>query len=48
MKALNFGSLNLDCMRRASMTSAISVMRAGAAPSIPQREEVKAALEERA
>ena len=36
-----------DCMRRASMASAISVTRAGAAPSIPEKEEVEKALEER-
>ena len=33
-----------DCMRRASMASAISVTRHGAAPSIPEREEVEQAL----
>ena len=32
------------CMRRASMASAISVTRSGAAPSIPTRTEVEAAL----
>ena len=37
-----------DCMRLSSMVSAISVTRAGAATSIPEREEVEAALEERA
>ena len=37
-----------DCMRRASMASAISVTRAGAATSIPERKEVEAALEGRA
>lgn len=36
-----------DCMRRASMASAICVTRSGAAPSIPEREEVEAALEGR-
>ena len=33
-----------DCMRRASMASAISVTRAGAAPSIPTRSEVEKRL----
>jgi len=33
-----------QCMRRASMASAISVTRSGAAPSIPTRAEVEAAL----
>ncbi len=33
-----------ECMRRASMASAISVTRPGAAPSIPLREEVEQAL----
>ena len=33
-----------ECMRRASMASAISVTRPGAAPSIPSRAEVEAAL----
>lgn len=33
-----------ECMRRASMAAAISVTRQGAAPSIPTREEVEAAL----
>lgn len=37
-----------DCMRRASMAAAISVTRRGAAPSIPRREEVEAALKEAA
>ncbi len=34
-----------ECMRRASMASAISVTRPGAAPSIPARAEVEAALQ---
>lgn len=33
-----------ECMRRASMASAIGVTRPGAAPSIPARAEVEAAL----
>ena len=33
-----------ECMRRASMAAAISVTRAGAAPSIPMSEEVNQAL----
>ena len=33
-----------ECMRRASMAAAISVTRCGAAPSIPAKEEVEAAL----
>lgn len=33
-----------ECMRRAGMAAAISVTRQGAAPSIPTREEVEAAL----
>jgi len=33
-----------ECMRRASMASAIGVTRPGAAPSIPTRAEVEAAL----
>jgi ribokinase len=32
------------CMRRASMASSIGVTRPGAAPSIPSRAEVDAAL----
>ena len=37
-----------DCMRLSSMASAIGVTRAGAANSIPEREEVEKALEGRA
>ena len=40
MEGLPFG----ECMRRAAMASAISVTRAGAAPSIPTRAEVEKAL----
>lgn len=35
------------CMKRASMASAISVTRPGAAPSIPQKDEVEAELAKR-
>ena len=37
-----------ECMRRATAASAIAVTRAGAAPSIPTREEVERSMEERA
>lgn len=40
MEGLELG----ECMRRASMASAIGVTRPGAAPSIPTRAEVEAAL----
>lgn len=36
-----------ECMRLATMAAAISVTRAGAAPSIPGRQEVEAALAEK-
>ena len=36
----------VECMRRASMAASISVTRAGAAGSIPTREEVEKRLEE--
>ena len=35
-----------ECMRRASMAASISVTRAGAAGSIPTKEEVEERLEE--
>ena len=36
-----------ECMKQASMASAISVTRPGAAPSIPERAEVMDALASR-